>query len=47
MLENLMHSGRVQTCVLITHRAATAERCPRRYTLRGTRLTEEAAACAL
>ena len=41
MLENLMHSGRVQTCVLITHRAATAERCPRRYTLRGTRLTEE------
>lgn len=47
MLENLMHSGRVQTCVLITHRAATAERCPRRYTLRGTRLTEEMAACAL
>lgn len=41
MLENLMHSGRVQTCVLITHRAATAERCPRRYTLLGTRLTEE------
>lgn len=41
MLQNLMHSGRVQTCVLITHRAATAERCPRRYTLRGTRLTEE------
>lgn len=41
MLENLMHSGRVQTCVLITHRAVTAERCPRRYTLRGTRLTEE------
>ena len=30
MLENLMHSGRVQTCVLITHRAVTAERCPRR-----------------
>lgn len=47
MLENLMHSGRVQTCVLITHRVATAERCPRRYTLRGTRLTEETAACAL
>lgn len=47
MLENLMHSGRVQTCVLITHRAATAERCLRRYTLRGTRLTEETAACAL
>lgn len=47
MLENLMHSGCVQTCVLITHRAATAERCPRRYTLRGTRLTEETAACAL
>ena len=47
MLQNLMHSGRVQTCVLITHRAATAERCPRRYVLRGTRLTEEAAACAL
>ena len=47
MLENLMHSGRVQTCVLITHRAATAERCRRRYVLRGTRLTEEAAACAL
>lgn len=47
MLQNLMHSGRVQTCVLITHRAATAERCRRRYVLRGTRLTEEAAACAL
>lgn len=47
MLENLMHSGRVQTCVLITHRAVTAERCPRRYTLRGARLTEETAACAL
>ena len=41
MLQNLMHSGRVQTCVLITHRAATAERCRRRYALRGTRLTEE------
>ena len=47
MLQNLMHSGHVQTCVLITHRAATAERCRRRYVLRGTRLTEEAAACAL
>lgn len=35
MLENLMHSGRVQTCVLITHRTATAERCDRRYVLHG------------
>ena len=47
MLQNLMHSGRVQTCGLIPPRAATAERCRRRYVLRGTRLTEEAAACAL
>ena len=41
MLENLMHSGRVQTCVLITHRTATAERCDRRYVLHGTRLCEQ------
>ena len=41
MLENLMHSGRVQTCVLITHRAATAGRCDRRYVLHGTRLCEQ------
>mgnify|MGYP000917653743 CR=1 FL=1 len=43
MLENLMHSGRVQTCVLITHRAATAGRCDRRYVLHGTRLCEQSA----
>ena len=47
MLQNLMRSGSVRTCVLITHRAATAERCPRRYALRGTHLTEETAPCAL
>ena len=41
MLANLMHSGRVQTCVLITHRTATAERCDRRYVLHGTRLCEQ------
>ena len=43
MLANLMHSGRVQTCVLITHRTATAERCDRRYVLHGTRLCEQSA----
>ena len=43
MLENLMRSGRVQTCVLITHRAATAGRCDRRYVLHGTRLCEQSA----
>ena len=43
MLANLMHSGRVQTCVLITHRAATAGRCDRRYVLHGTRLCEQSA----
>lgn len=43
MLANLMHSGRVQTCVLITHRTATAERCDRRYVLHGTRLHEQSA----
>ena len=41
MLENLMCSGRVQTCVLITHRAATAGRCDRRYVLHGTCLCEQ------
>lgn len=41
MLDNLMHSGRVQTCVLITHRTATAGHCSRRYDLRGTHLTEQ------
>lgn len=41
MLDNLMHSGRVQTCVLITHRTATAGHCSRRYDLCGTHLTEQ------
>ena len=41
MLENLMRSGRVQTCVLITHRTATAGRCDRRYVLHGTCLCEQ------
>ena len=40
MLENLMTSGMVHTCVIITHRSATAAICRRRYRLSGTTLEE-------
>lgn len=38
LLRNLMESGRARTCVLITHREATARACTRRYALHGTAL---------
>lgn len=40
MLRNLMESGAVRTCILITHRPNTARICSRRYVLHGTSLTE-------
>lgn len=42
MLENLMESDAVHTCVIITHRSATAAICTRRYDLMGTTLKETA-----
>ena len=41
MLENLTACGRVRTCIIVTHRPATAAICSRRYALRGTLLVEE------
>lgn len=41
MLDNIIADGRVKTCILITHRPATAEICSRRYVLKGTGLVEE------
>lgn len=41
MLRNLMESGGVRTCILITHRPNTARICNRRYVLHGTALAEE------
>ena len=40
MLDNLMKSDSVRTCVIITHRSATASICPRQYVLTGTTLRE-------
>ena len=40
MLDNLMRCESVRTCVIITHRSATAEICTRRYSLTGTTLEE-------
>lgn len=40
MLRNLMESGAVRTCILITHRPNTARICNRRYVLHGTSLSE-------
>lgn len=40
MLRNLMESGVVRTCILITHRPNTARICNRRYVLHGTSLSE-------
>lgn len=41
MLDNIIADGRVKTCILITHRPATAGICSRRYVLKGTGLVEE------
>ena len=40
MLDNLMKSDAVRTCVIITHRSATAAICSRQYQLTGTTLRE-------
>ena len=42
MLDNLMKSDAVHTCVIITHRSATAAICSRQYVLTGTSLKETA-----
>jgi len=42
MLDNLMKSDAVRTCVIITHRSATAAICSRQYVLTGTSLKETA-----
>ena len=38
MLENIRTDGGVKTCIMITHRSATAAMCSRRYELNGTAL---------
>ena len=38
MLENIRTEGGVKTCIMITHRSATAAMCSRRYELDGTAL---------
>ena len=38
MLENIRTDGGVKTCIMITHRSATAAMCSRRYELDGTAL---------
>lgn len=45
MLQNIMDSGRVRTCILITHRPNTARICTRGYVLRGTRLVQAQEQC--
>ena len=40
MLHNLMECDAVKTCVIITHRSATAAICAKRYQLTGTVLEE-------
>lgn len=41
MLDNLMHSGLVHTCILVTHRPGTRKICTRSYRLSGGEMTEE------
>ena len=41
MLDNITADGRVKTCIVITHRPATAAICNRRYVLKGAELSEE------
>lgn len=40
MLDNIVSDGRIKTCIIITHRPATAAICSRRYELKGTCLSE-------
>ncbi len=40
MLDNIKACGRVKTCIIITHRPATAAICEKQYRLDGARLTE-------
>ena len=41
MLDRLMKSDAVHTCIIITHRSSTAAICPRQYVLTGTTLEEK------
>ena len=41
MLDNIVADGRVKTCIIITHRPATAAICGRHYALRGTGISED------
>lgn len=41
LLKNLMNSGTVRTCILVTHRAAVRDLCSRRYHIRDGMLREE------
>ncbi len=40
LLENLRQSGRVRTCILVTHRPGSAEFCSRSYEIRHGQVTE-------
>lgn len=40
MLRNLTACGRIRTCIIVTHRPATAAICSRRYVLKGTELEQ-------
>ncbi len=41
MLENLTESGLVKTCIVVTHRPATAAICGRHFALNGTSVSEK------
>ncbi|MDO4815004.1 MAG: ABC transporter ATP-binding protein [Bacillota bacterium] len=41
MLKNLTECGLVKTCIIVTHRPATAEICSRRFILKGTAVAED------
>lgn len=41
MLDNIVSTGRIRTCIIITHRPATADICSRRYVLNGSGIVEE------
>jgi len=41
MLENIKCCGMVKTCIIVTHRPATAAICSRRYVINGTGISEE------
>lgn len=40
MLDNIVADGRIKTCIIITHRPATAAICSRHYMLKGTGIVE-------